>query len=82
MIYQFPIYLENSMTFNAPPTKPLHFSKSNGYDGNNMRVTNIVGYCNGDFLKICPRCNSELPSEAFGLRPTINRDQSWCKDCR
>ncbi len=82
MIYQYPIHLENSMTFTTAPTKPLSFTKSNGYDGNNIRVTNIVGYENGDFLKVCPHCNGILPSESFGLRPTMDRDQSWCMDCR
>lgn len=82
MIYCYPIHLENSMTFNAPPTESLRFPKCSGYDGNNIRVTNIVGYENGDFLKVCPNCNEILPSEAFGLRSTIDRDQSWCMDCR
>ena len=82
MIYCYPIHLENSMTFTEPPTEPLHFSKCNGYDGDNLRITNIVGYENGDFLKVCPHCNRILPTESFRLRSTIDRDQSWCIDCR
>lgn len=82
MIYCYPIHLENSMTFTEPPAEPIHFSKCNGYDGDNLRITNIVGYGNGDFLKICPHCNRILPTEAFGLRSTVDRDQSWCMDCR
>ena len=82
MIYRYPIRLENSMTFTEPPTEPIYFPKCNGYDGDNLRITNIVGYENGDFLKICPHCNRILPTEAFRLRPTVGRDQSWCMDCR
>lgn len=29
----------------------LSFSKVSGYDGNGLRVTNLVGFFNGDFLK-------------------------------
>ena len=82
MIYSFPIRLDNSMTINTNPSTPLQFPITGGYDGDNVRMTNIVGYENGDFLKWCPHCDEVLPSESFGLRPTMDRDQSWCKDCR
>lgn len=82
MIYKYPIRLENSMIFYEPPNNSTSFPLTSGYDGNNLRITNIVGYANGDFLKYCPNCKRTLPSEFFGLRSTINRDQSWCMDCR
>lgn len=82
MIYTYPISLDNSMTIQSTPASSLHFPKTNGYDGNKTRITNIVGYDNGDFLKVCPNCGKILPSEAFGLRITMDRDQSWCMDCR
>lgn len=82
MIYTYPIHLENSMIFTEPPTESLSFPQCDGYDGDNLRITNIVGYSNGDFLKVCPNCGRERPSESFGLRLTVNRDQSWCMDCR
>ena len=37
---------------------------------------------NGDFLKECPKCGRAKCSEQFGLRTTVNRDQSECTDCR
>ena len=58
------------------------FPKTSGYDGDNLRVTNIVGIQNGDFLKECPKCGRAKCSEQFGLRTTVNRDQSECTDCR
>ena len=82
MIYSFPIYLEDSQTFTSHPTKKLRFQKTNGRDGNNVRITNIVGYENGDFLKWCPCCKRIRSSQNFGLRLTENKDQSYCTDCR
>lgn len=82
MIYTLPLRLENGQVFTSLPTQSVNFSKTSGYDGNNLRVTNIVGFSNGDFLKACPKCGETKPSEAFGLRETLDRDQSYCKDCR
>lgn len=82
MIYTLPLHLENGQVFTSLPTQSVNFSKTSGYDGNNLRATNIVGFSNGDFLKECPNCGEIKPSEAFGLRETLDRDQSYCKDCR
>lgn len=82
MIYRYPILLDGLAPFNEAPAQPLSFPICSGYDGNNIRVTNLVGYANGDFIKWCPHCKRNLPSELFGLRKTINQDQSWCMDCR
>ena len=69
-------------TFTSLPPTNLSFPKTSGYDGDNLRVTNIVGIQNGDFLKECPKCGRAKCSEQFGLRTTVNRDQSECTDCR
>lgn len=82
MIYKLPIRLENGQTFTFLPSGNLSFPKTSGYDGNNLRVTNIVGIQNGDFLKECPKCRCVKCSEEFGLRKTVNSDQSECLDCR
>lgn len=82
MIYKLPVRLENGQTFTSLPPKSLFFPKTSGYDGDNLRVTNIVGIQNGDFLKKCPKCKQIKHSEEFGLRKTVNRDQSQCTDCR
>lgn len=82
MIYTLPVCLENGQAFNTLPSQSIRFSRTSGYDGSGLRVTNIVGCANGDFLKECPRCGIIKPSEAFGLRETVNRDQSNCMDCR
>ena len=81
MIYSLPIRFDIPIQ-NTSGQYPNRFPQTNGYDNNGVRVTNLVGYENGDFLKICPNCGRTLPSEAFGLRITENRDQSWCSDCR
>lgn len=60
----------------------LRFEQTTSLDGDNLRVTNIVGIQNGDFLKECPKCGRAKCSEQFGLRTTVNRDQSECTDCR
>lgn len=82
MIYKLPVKLEDGQIFSSLPAKPLSFDKVSGYDGNNIRVTNLVGFSNGDFLKKCPHCGKTKPSEAFGLRTTVGCDQSNCMDCR
>ena len=82
MIYTLPVHLEDGQVFNALPSHSISFSKTSGSDGNGLRVTNIVGYSNGDFLKKCPNCGRIKSSEAFGLRETVGRDQSNCMDCR
>lgn len=82
MIYTLPIYLEDGQTFSSLPTKPISFPKVSGYDGRRLRVTNLVGFSNGDFLKECPKCGRVKCSEEFGLRKTVGRDQSNCIDCR
>ena len=82
MIYKLPITLENGKTFTSLPLIDQTFAKTSGYDGTNLRVTNIVGIQNGNFLKECPKCGRAKISEEFGLRKTVNRDQSECIDCR
>lgn len=82
MIYTLPIRLENGRVFDTLPSQDVSFTKTSGYDGNGLRVTNIVGYAKGDFLKECPNCGKIKPSEAFGLRKTVDCDQSNCIDCR
>ena len=51
MIYKLPITLEDGQVFESLPITSLSFSKVSGYDGNGLRVTNLVGFFNGDFLK-------------------------------
>ena len=51
MIYKLPVRLEDGQTFTSLPPTNLSFPKTSGYDGDNLRVTNIVGIQNGDFLK-------------------------------
>ena len=82
MIYKLPIRLENGKSFTSLPLIDQTFPKTSGYDGTSLRVTNIVGIQNGDFLKECPKCGLIKVSEEFGLRKTVNRDQSECIDCR
>ena len=84
MIYKFPIYLDDGQQFLSAPTNSISFSKVSGKDGRDLRVTNLVGYScfYNDFLKQCPKCMEIKPSEAFGLRKTLWRDQSNCIACR
>lgn len=82
MIYKLPITLEDGQVFESLPITSLSFSKVSGYDGNGLRVTNLVGFSNGDFLKECPNCGQIKYSRYFGLRTTVNRDQSNCISCR
>lgn len=82
MIYKLPVRLEDGQIFTSLPSTNLSFPKTSGYDSDNLRITNIVGIKNGDFLKECPKCGRAKCSEEFGLRITVKRDQSECTDCR
>lgn len=82
MIYKLPVRLENGLTFTSLPLADQTFPKTSRFDGTSLRVTNIVGIQNGDFLKECPKCGRAKVSVEFGLRRTVNRDQSECIDCR
>lgn len=81
-IYKLSVRLENGQTFTFLPPENLSFPKTSGYDEDNLRVINIVGIQNGDFLKECPKRGRSKCSEEFGLRKTVNRAQSECTDCR
>ena len=84
MIYKLPVRLDNGIEFQTLPTKSFRFvDMENGYDSNNTRLTNIVGFSKeeNDFLKKCPMCGEIKPSEEFGLRGTVKRDQSDCINC-
>lgn len=77
---------ENSLVF---PTQrgriPCTFSKMNGFDANNKRVTNLVGYDGSELLKLCPNCSKVKPVIEFGYSGRtirIKRDQSHCSECR
>lgn len=78
--------VETSTTF--PASKglfPCSFSKMNGYDANNNRVTNLVGFNGHELLKKCPNCSGEKDVTAFGYSGRVTnekRDQSNCTDCR
>lgn len=88
MIYTLPIEFDFPIQIKTPqfPPDSCRFSsKVNGYDDEGVRVTNLVGFENGDFLKICPNCNRIFSATHFGLRNMGNgdiRDQSNCPDCR
>ena len=90
MIYKLPVGLEDDQTFTSLPPTNLSFPKTSGYDGDNLRVTNITRVLpatkampkGSDFLKECPKCGRAKCSEQFGLRTTVNRDQSECTDYR
>lgn len=61
------------------------FEKINGYDANNARVTNLVGYNSNSLIKKCPSCERDLPTISYGAsgRVTVSqRDQSQCSSCR
>lgn len=86
MIYALPVTLGTTVV-----KKPLLRGRrlkqmTNGYDANGVRVTNIVGFQKGDFVKVCPHCGRELPASMFGLRYDAQnakqRDQSYCGKCR
>lgn len=77
---------ENSLIF--PASRGLEvctFSKINGYDANNNRVTNLVGYDGVELMKRCPHCDIDKHITDFGYSGrTTNRkrDQSQCTVCR
>lgn len=61
------------------------FTKMNGYDNVNNRVTNLVGYDGESLLKLCPNCNEIKKVEEFGTKGRTvvrKRDQSHCIECR
>ena len=49
MIYSLPIRFDIPIQ-NTSGQYPNRFPQTNGYDNNGVRVTNLVGYENGDFL--------------------------------
>lgn len=61
------------------------FPKINGYDANNNRITNLVGYNGHTLLKRCPNCEQELSPLDYGASGRVTnsrRDQSHCIECR
>lgn len=65
--------------------RPFFMEMSSGYDANNNRITNIVGYDGINLLKYCPRCQCTKPTTEFGYSgrvTTSRRDQSECNSCR
>lgn len=77
--------VENSSIF--PTSKGLikcTFSKVNGYDANNNRVTNLVGYDGKELMKRCPQCTDKHVTDFGYSGRTTNRkrDQSQCTACR
>lgn len=86
MIYSLPVTLDADVV-KVQPKRGRTFKKmSNGWDANGVRVTNIIGFRKGDFLKVCPYCGNAFPASSFGLRYDSQaarmRDQSYCKTCR
>ncbi|UYZ38004.1 hypothetical protein OD350_10140 [Clostridium beijerinckii] len=77
---------EDSLIF--PGTQGLKkctFNKMNGYDYNNNRVTNLVGYDGQELIKRCPCCMRDKHVTEFGYSGRITnrkRDQSQCTNCR
>lgn len=72
--------IDNNIT-----TKPFFMEISSGYDANNNRITNIVGYDGINLLKYCPKCGCTKPTTEFGYSgrvTTDRRDQSDCNSCR
>ena len=61
-----------------------NFLKINGYDANNNRVTNLVGYDGTELIKRCPQCTDKHATEFGYSGRTTNRkrDQSQCTNCR
>lgn len=86
MIYTLPIRFDSNINIisNTFPIATCRFSKTNGYDANGIRVTNLVGFDTNDFMKQCPNCGRIMPASIFGLRnmPDGQHDQSNCPDCR
>lgn len=86
MIIKPPITLDTGKIF-SPDGKPHYWEKTNGYDSNGRRITNLVGHNGYQFIKVCPNCECEKPETEFGYdgRDTgepNRRDQSWCSKCR
>ncbi|WP_201261877.1 hypothetical protein [Metasolibacillus fluoroglycofenilyticus] len=77
---------EQSNTFpGTRGTIPCTFQKINGYDANNNRITNLVGYNGQTLLKKCPSCKRLLSPLSYGANGRVTgrrRDQSQCSDCR
>lgn len=72
--------IDNNITIMA-----FTMDKSSGFDDNENRITNIVGFDGNELIKLCPRCNGEKPTSRFGYKgrvTTSKRDQSECNDCR
>lgn len=99
MIMRIPIRFDYSVQINYndgsvetssifPTSKGLvscTFSKISGYDANNSRVTNLVGYDGRELLKRCPYCMSDKHVTKFGYSGRITngkRDQSRYTHCR
>ena len=81
-----PVQFDDGTTF-TPDGTAHTWTKKNGYDSENKRVTNLVGHDGNQFIKKCPHCGRELPESDFGEmgRDTgekTRRDQSNCGDCR
>lgn len=62
--------------------RPFFMSKSNGYDSNNSRITNVVGFDGTNLLKLCPNCSNTRTTNEFGESGRGSRDQSHCNICR
>lgn len=88
MDIKFPVRLDNNMIVNSDdePFRLDEGQKFNGYDANNNRITNVIGFDGEYLLKWCPNCKEVHLSIDFGPmgRPATDgrRDQSWCQVCR
>lgn len=78
--------IEDSLMFPGKKgLKKCKFNKMNGFDSNNNRVTNLVGYDGKELIKRCPGCNNDKHVTDFGYSGRITnrkRDQSQCTSCR
>ncbi|TEB15188.1 hypothetical protein Psfp_02364 [Pelotomaculum sp. FP] len=90
MFVKFPVRLENELviTGNEEPFEFDEGQRFNGFDADNNRITNIVGFDGVYLLKQCPNCNNVYVSLDFGPEGRSDgdhdrrRDQSWCIICR
>ena len=85
MIYNLPLFFKNRVVIPDLPNKSFRFADGEGgKDSKKIRFTNIIGFSKEkhDFLKKCPMCGEIKPSEEFGLRKSVGRDQSDCMNCR
>lgn len=77
---------ENSNCFPASRGRiTCNFNSVNGYDENNNRITNLVGFDGSSLLKRCPRCQQTKIVTEFGYSGRVTnsrRDQSNCSACR